>query len=238
MMTKDEFVAMAVQIATKYKSLYVRSGIGYRLNTYGKSRAMQNAYNKKPERMAKIMAASSDTWAFDCSGLVKSILWGWQGKTDETYGGAVYCSNGVPDESANSMIKHCTSVSTDMSKVSKGELLWKDGHIGIAINAEQAVECTPIWEDGVQITRIQGRGWQKHGKYKHVCYDEPLHAGSHVKIVGTYYYGTTKKIPAWIKKDTWIIKSIKGDRVVIDENVSHTSHIMSAFYLQDLVEVK
>lgn len=238
MMNKDEFVDKAVDIANHYKTLYVRAAFGSPLTAANKTRYLKNWYNSKPERKKKILAASENTFGFDCSGLVKGILWGWSGKLNSTYGGAVYCNDGIPDENANTMISHCTEVSTDMSKVQKGELLWKSGHIGIAISSEQAVECTPALEDGVQITRIATRGWSKHGKYKYVDYDIPIGAGSHVKITGTYYYGGLKKIPAWVKKQIWIVKSISGDRVVIDEDVNHKYHICSAVNKCDLIAVK
>lgn len=232
-MTNKEVITKAVEIANKYKTLYVRAGIGYRLNDSGKVRALQNWYNQKPERRQKILAASSDVWAFDCSGLVKSILWGWNGDTTKTYGGAVYGSNGVPDQNADTMINNCTDVSTNMNNVTMGELLWKPGHIGIAISPAQAVECTPAWEDGVQITRIAGRGWQKHGKYKYINYNN-IEVGSIVRIVGKYYYNTTKEIPKWVKSRYWIVSSIKGNRVVIDEDTSGKYHINSAVAYNDL----
>lgn len=235
MMKVDEVIRTAVNIANNYQTLYVRSGIGYRLNTSGKSRAMQNAYNRKPERMSKIMAASSDTWVFDCNGLVKSILWGWKGDSSKTYGGAVYCSNDVPDVNANTMITKCYNVSNNMNTVERGDLLWKPGHIGIAINSEQAVECTPIWEDGVQITRIAGRGWQKHGKSNFILYTYEYKKGDLVRIIGEYYYGTTKKIPAWVKEKIWIVKSVKGDRVVLGEDISGRYNINSPVHKDDLL---
>ena len=40
------------------------------------------------------------------------------------------------------------------------------------------------------------------------------------------YYGG-KEIPAWVKRDTWIVKSLKGDRAVIDQNTSGTRAINS-----------
>lgn len=233
MMKVDEFVHTAVDIANHYKTLYVRSGIGYRLNNSGKSRAMQNAYNRKPERMVKIMAASSDTWAFDCSGLIKSILWGWCGDSTKTYGGAVYCSNNVPDINADTLIKKCYNVDTNMNTVQKGDLLWKPGHIGIAINKEQAVECTPILADGVQITAIRNRGWQKHGKSNYVVYSYLITEGDLVRITGDYYYNSKTRIPAWVKNKIWIVKSVSGNRILIDEDISGRYHINSAVHKDD-----
>lgn len=53
------------------------------------------------------------------------------------------------------------------------------GHIGVYIGNGLAVECTPRWSDGVQITAVHnigkiagynGRTWTKHGKLPHVNY--------------------------------------------------------------------
>lgn len=41
----------------------------------------------------------------------------------------------------------------------------------------------------------------------------------------TYYDG--KEMPSWVKTDKWIVKSITGDRVVIDENISKSKRICS-----------
>ena len=40
-------------------------------------------------------------------------------------------------------------------------------------------------------------------------------------------YYTGGKIPDWVKKKKWIVKSIKGDRVVIDKSADGTSSINS-----------
>lgn len=41
----------------------------------------------------------------------------------------------------------------------------------------------------------------------------------------TYYDG--REMPYWVKTDKWIVKSISGDRVVIDENISKSKAICS-----------
>lgn len=51
-----------------------------------------------------------------------------------------------------------------------------------------------------------------------------------------YYDGSD--IPAWVKKQNWYIKSITGDRVVIDENESGTHNIKSPVNSEYLVLVK
>ena len=51
-----------------------------------------------------------------------------------------------------------------------------------------------------------------------------------------YYNGSD--IPAWVKKQNWYIKSITGDRVVIDENEGRTHSIKSPVNSKYLVLVK
>lgn len=117
------------------------------------------------------------TWGFDCIGLIKAVLWGWEGLTDKTYGGATYASNGVPDLSADSMINQCSDVSTNFNSIAVGEYLWMKGHCGIYIGNGLAVESSPKWKNGVQVTACNcskkgynSRYWTKHGKLPYVEY--------------------------------------------------------------------
>ena len=110
---------------------------------------------------------------------IKGILWGWRGDKSAVYGGAKYCSNGVPDIGTEEIIKVCSGVSEDFSKVDVGELLWMTGHVGVYIGEGLAVEASPKWKNGVQITSVlnmgskkgyNGRTWVKHGKLPYVEY--------------------------------------------------------------------
>jgi len=140
-----------------------------------------NAYNKRTERTKQIMAASSDTYGFDCVCLIKGILWGWNGNISKPYGGARYASNGVPDIGADTMIKYCHDVSASgWSKMLPGEVVWMSGHIGIYIGGGLAVECSPRWKNKVQITAVKNisdqigyssRIWKKHGKLPWIKYE-------------------------------------------------------------------
>lgn len=180
-MTGKELADKAKEIATKYKTLYVYGCLGDPLTMKNKVKHSKTyPFNRTPQRQAMITNASEDTFGFDCSGLIKSILWGWCGDKTKENGGAKYQSNGVPDTSANNMIKsYCTEVSTKFDKLEIGEFLWKSGHCGVYIGGGLAVECTPSFKNKVQITAVGNMGyktgystriWTKHGKLKFVDY--------------------------------------------------------------------
>ena len=203
-----DFVNAARAAAVGYKTLYVYACFGAPLTNSAKTRYINaSSYNQRPERRAKINAASSDTFGFDCVCLIKGILWGWHGDVNHIYGGATYMSNGVPDVSADGMMYYCTDVSNDFSNIVPGEVVHMPGHIGIYIGDGYAVECTPIWNDGVQITAVGNIGskpgyatrtWTEHGKLRFVEYDTPeppkpepelkYKIGDAVKICGPLYY--------------------------------------------------
>lgn len=178
-MKSKEFVEKLKKIATDYKTLYVNGCFGSPMNAKNKKRFIDNTdYNRQASRTAKINAASSDTFGFDCVCLIKGVLWGWNGDKTKTHGGAVYKTNGVPDINADQMIRECTDLSTDFSKIEVGEAVWMKGHIGVYIGDGLVVECTPVWKDGVQITACNRtkagynrRDWVKHGKLPYVEYE-------------------------------------------------------------------
>ena len=181
-MTNIEFVKKLEDIVANYKTLYVMGCFGAPMNDTNKKRYCNNtAYNKKATRTKMIQAASSDTFGFDCVCLIKGVLWGWNGDTSKTYGGAKYTSNGVPDIGADSIINVCSGVSTNFNNIEVGELVWMKGHVGIYIGDGLAIECTPAWKNNVQITAVKNIGtkkgynarkWTKHGKLPYIKYEE------------------------------------------------------------------
>lgn len=201
MMTSREFIQKAIVIANNYKTLYVMGCFGAPMTDANKKRYTNNhEYNMRPGPKAAILAASSDTFGFDCVCLIKGILWGWSGNKNHVYGGAVYCSNNVPDITADTMISRCSNVSADFSKIVPGEMLWKTGHAGIYIGNGMAVECTPAWSNCVQITDVGNIGssgnrptryWTKHGKLPWVDYSQNL---PFVDVpLDAWYYDDVKK---------------------------------------------
>ena len=55
-----------------------------------------------------------------------------------------------------------------------------------------------------------------------------IKAGTAVKLAANATYYDGKAIPSWVKAKTWIVKSVSGDRVVIDKSVDGQNSIMSA----------
>lgn len=181
-MTNLELVAKVREIAEKYKTVYILGCIGSPMTPAMKTQHTVKTnynFNKQADRVKKINSCTEDTFGFDCVCLIKGVLWGWSGNKSKTYGGAVYKSNNVPDIGADAMIKECSGVSTNFSKIEKGEVVWMKGHIGVYIGDGLCVECTPIWKDGVQITAVKNIGskkgynertWTKHGKLPYITY--------------------------------------------------------------------
>lgn len=180
-MTSQELVARVLDIARHYKTLYVRGCFGTPLTKANKERYIaHHSYNRKKTRAAKIRAASEDTFGFDCVCLIKGVLWGWTGDRSKSYGGARYAVNGVPDIDADTMIRKCPDASASgWAKIEPGEVVWCSGHIGVYIGDGLAVECSPAWANGVQVTAVGNigrksgyntRSWQKHGHLPYVSY--------------------------------------------------------------------
>lgn len=120
-------------------------------------------------------------WNFDCVILIKAILWGWCENKKHSHGGAIYNSNGVKDDNADGIIKRCSNVSSDFSKIEVGELLWMNGHVGVYIGNNDVIECTAAWERKVLYSKIDSKGrrtrngvqvgyWLKHGKLPYIDY--------------------------------------------------------------------
>ena len=176
--TAAQLAEACKNVANNYKTLYVMGCFGAPMTAANKKRYTTNHEdNKKPARKKLIMEASADTFGWDCVGLIKGLLWGWDGDATRIYGGATYCSNNVPDIGADTMIARCIDVTNDFSYIEVGEAVWTNGHIGVYIGDGLAVECTPSWADKVQITACncsksgyKRRNWKKHGKLPYVTY--------------------------------------------------------------------
>lgn len=218
-------------VATDYKTLYVMGCFGAPMTQKNKARYCKNhSYNKQEKRTAMIQAATEDTFGFDCVCLIKGILWGWCGDVSKTYGGASYKANSVPDISADSMIKKCSNLSTDFTKIEIGEAVWMEGHIGVYVGDGLAVECTPKWDNKVQITAcnqsISGynrRNWTKHGKLPYIEYvkeqQEELQVFEELDVVkikdGVTKYSNGKTMASWVPSYKLYVREYNGQTTVV-----------------------
>lgn len=222
-MTSAKFVEKCKDIAKNYKTLYVMGCFGAILSGDNVSRYCTNhSYNKQRERKQMIKAvANKGYFGFDCVGLIKSVLWGWNGDKTKTYGGAKYASNGVPDIDADTMITKCSGVSTNFDNIVVGEAVWCEGHIGVYIGDGLAIECTPSWANDVQITAVGNIGkkkgyntrkWTKHGKLPYISYTTKT----------TEKKETTKKAETTKKETATTKTSIKeGSTVTIKKGAKY-----------------
>lgn len=159
------------------------------------------AYEQRPTlyKLGTYMNRKSGKYILcDCSGLIKGILWGYPDK-------GKYASNGVTDSNANNIITtHCTGVTSDMSKLRKGMVVWLSGHIGIYCGDGVVVESSPRWENGIQRTYPKGcpvankhnlnqRTWSKCGYLKWVDYSNTKDLTQVAKDVINGKYGNGKE---------------------------------------------
>lgn len=141
---------------------------------------------------------TSGNWGFDCIGLIKGILWGWNNDTTKSNGGAVYKSNGVPDTNASGIKRYCTNITSDFSNIVPGEFVWRPGHIGVYVGSGHCIEATLTGNssdgyglDGAVKTILKYGGWTEHGKCNFIDYlenegEDDMKTYIHVESVGLY----------------------------------------------------
>lgn len=239
-------------VATDYKTLYVMGCFGAPMTQKNKARYCSNhSYNKQEARTKMIQAATEDTFGFDCVCLIKGILWGWCGDISKTYGGASYKSNNVPDIGADSMIKKCSDLSTDFTRIEIGEAVWMEGHIGVYVGDGLAVECTPKWNNKVQITAcnqsINGynrRNWTKHGKLPYIEYvkeqKEEVPVFKELDVVkikeGVTTYSNGRPMASWVPSSKLYVRDVGTDKVVV--STLKEGAVTGTVWAKDLVLVE
>ena len=250
LMTNIELVAKLRNVADNHKTVYGLGMYGHLITDAiidSKAKQLPNFYTAAKVKKLRSLVGKN-YFGFDCLGLVEGIFWGWTGNVNDSKGGAVYGKNDVPDTNAAGIIKMCEGVSSIFADIKVGELLWMPGHVGVYIGNGQAIEATPQWDDDVQYSNVanlgndsgHSRAWQKHGKLPWIEYvevnesKEPTVAtavtvGSAVTIAaGATYYNSTNKVPDWVLKKQWVVKSVSGSRVVVDKSTDGGSSICSA----------
>ncbi len=215
-MTSAELCAKAMDIARNYKTSYMLGPWGWPATDKMITRAITNGTYAQTNKqwLSYANAIKGKGFLFDCVGLIKGILWGWNGDLSRPYGGAGYARNGVPDYGADTMIAKCSDVSTDFSTIVPGEAVWMSGHIGIYVGGGVVVESTPKWNWGVQESTclnmagkqlpgtVGSRTWTKHGKLPWVDYaaqennmeDDDMTKYKTLKDVPENYQPTIRKL--------------------------------------------
>lgn len=106
--------------------------------------------------------------------------------------------------------------------------LWKGMQCGYSMDTfRQAVAAAmgnvqPLAVQKSSLQKTAGQDVTNNGRRA-----ATVNAGDTVSLTVDAVYYTGKAIPGWIKSDRWIVKSINGDRAVIDKNVSGTRAICS-----------
>lgn len=141
-MNNIEFAKKVKNAAQNCKTVYGWGTFGWPWNQTAFDRVSKQypGFYSSAKKAELTPFLGKDYFSFDCVGLIKAILWGWNSDKGKTYGGSIYQANGVPDIDANVMLNRCSGVSTDFSKIEVGEALWKQGHIGVYIGDGKAVE--------------------------------------------------------------------------------------------------
>lgn len=163
-MTNKEFINKLLNIVNNYKTIYAYGTFGQKLtSTLINQKAKQYPSWYTTSRKNNLLKlVNKNYFCFDCTGLIKGVLWGWNG-SNTTNGGAKYLSNNVPDVSADGLINKCINISTNFSSIEMGEVLWMKGHVGIYYKNGEVIECSPAFNNKVQITNLSQRKWVKHG---------------------------------------------------------------------------
>lgn len=188
MITAGDFIAKLKHIADDVNTVYGNGMVGRPIteaNVNAMAKYYPSWYTEKRKTEFRELYGKH-YFGFDCVCLIKAVLWGWNGNESDTLGGAKYLSNDVDDLTVNGMLRNCTDVSDDFSTIVPGELLWLDGHVGVYIGDNRAIECTlnsTKTRNGViysavknltSATDLYSRKWDKHGKMRWIDYTNTL----------------------------------------------------------------
>lgn len=164
---------------------------------------------------------------FDCVCLIKGILWGWKGEHNG-HGGAKYGSNGVPDIGDNTMYQACLNKSNDFSKISVGELVWMNGHVGIYAGNNNVIEATSnrvFNVSGVILSQLDKNGvrsykgvkdgniWKGHGFLPYIDYTSEA-PKEKISLPSRGYFKKGDSGTSIEKIDEWLYERY-GDKLIL-----------------------
>lgn len=76
--------------------------------------------------------------------------------------------------------------------------------------------------------------FQEKGKVE----EGDIKAGDIVELDATATYYDGRIMPSWVKEDKWIVSSVNGDRVVINQNVGKNHAIQSPVRMKYVRKIK
>lgn len=153
LMTAAEFIEMAKKIE--------KTETAYMWGTYGRKITLALINAKVKQYRARYSAAYIEklkkligkAFGWDCCGLIKGILWGWDGVKN-----VPYSVNGVPDTNVMGFYQRGENKSSDFSKIVPGAAVHLQTHVGIYIGNGLVIEATSAWESRVMITALANTG--------------------------------------------------------------------------------
>ena len=105
-------------------------------------------------------------------------------------------------------------------------------------NGKHPYHCRAVNDAGAFISGVYG--WVDENALSAIQPSAPatgaITVGALVKIIGSTYYSGAA-IPAWVKAKNWYVKSLSGDRVVIDKSEDGKNAICSPVKMSDLALV-
>lgn len=122
--------------------------------------------------------------------------------------------------------------------------LWKGMSCGYSMDTfRQAVAAAMGQARTVNTAEAEATAAGKSGQTaaaeeKTAAAGKSINAGDVVSLAPGAVYYTGKAMPGWVKNEQWIVKSVNGDRAVIDKNVSGSSSINSPVNVSFLTVVR
>lgn len=191
-MKSSEFIERLKDAAQNHKTAYMWGTYGNKISKAlitSKEKQYPNRYSEARKEYLESLIPE-DYWGFDCAGLIKGILWGWEGDLSKNRGGGSYKANNVPDTNVSGLRKRCSDLSSDFTTMAPAELVFMDGHVGVYIGDGRVIEATlGNGYDGVVETNLAGRGWVEHGKLDFIEYEKEaseMNLCIHVSKIGLY----------------------------------------------------
>ena len=170
-MTNTEFCE-ALRAVLKVKTKYAKGGYGCyssQENVNFLSRLYPTWYHTK--RRKDLLG--SGAYLFDCVCFIKSVVNGWNGDISDHFGGSK--PGQVLADVGTETIMHepyANHRGTSFTSLKPGNILHKEGHVGVYIGQSQVIEC--CWDDsggGVRISDFDG-SWDSHARLACIDYTE------------------------------------------------------------------